>query len=429
MKGRPGATAAPANTGKTRPVPINGAIGDSVGVFGEVSGRPMLSEDARRQLEELFTKRELRPKIEAEDAASKAVEILNPDRDRNVGIVLKFMRLPIQQIEASIRTFDTLTLGEERVSGLLKIIPTVEDIEAINRARKAHGRPWSRTEQQELPMAVRFFLMTQTIDHYAERIHAWSLKYKLQGDLEDLEQKLKKANRAIDAVFDSRSLPDMLSFLLEVSNFLNKGSRFQDAKGFPITQLPQIMDFKTTDGKSTLLSYVVESLSSMEASSPTNAGMLHISDELMPMVEESREIDVQSIEQELKKLRGRLQKCKLLIEDLKNDGRWTTVLGKFIIRSLPELERVERLAETIDGKTERLCAFVCEKKETFSLNEVLRTLTTFCKRFDQEKEKMRLRKERIARAEESRRRQSEVAMEAQMRLAQDRISASPAPSS
>ncbi|KPA76220.1 putative Formin [Leptomonas pyrrhocoris] len=354
-----------------------------------------------------------------EEATSRAMEILTPDRDRNVGIVLKFIRLPIQQIEASIRTFDTLTLGEERVSGLLKIIPSAEDLEAINRARKAHGKPWSRTEQQELPMAVRFILMTQTIDHYAERIHAWSLKYKLHGDLEDLEQKLAKANRAIDAIFDSRSLPDMLYFLLEVSNFLNKGSRFQDAKGFPITQLPQIMDFKTTDGKSTLLSYVAESLSSMEASNPSQAGMLHISDELMPMVEAGREIDVPSIEQELKKLRGRLQKCKLLIEELKNDSRWTTVLGKFIIRALPELERVEKLAETIDGKMERLCTFLCEKKETFSLNEVLRTLTMFCKRFDQEQEKMQLRKERLARAEDNRRRQSDVAAEANAQLAQE----------
>ncbi|KAL7699137.1 Formin [Lotmaria passim] len=432
-KTAPGAAAPAANTGKTRPVPINGTIGESVGVFGEVSGRPMLSDDARKQLEELFTKRELKPKSEAEEAASKTVEILTADRDRNIGIVLKFLRLPIQQIEASIRTFDTLTLGEERVSGLLKIIPTAEDFEAINRARKAHGKPWSRTEEQQLPMAVRFILMTQTIDHYAERIHAWSLKYKLHSDLEDLEQKLMKANRAIDAIFSSKSLPDMLYFLLEVSNFLNQGSRFQDAKGFPITQLPQIMDFKTTDGKSTLLSYVAESLSSTESSHPASAGMLHISDELMPMVEEGREIDVPSIEQELKKLRGRLQKCKLLIEQLKNDSRWTTVLGKFIIRSLPELERVEKLAETIDGNVERLCTFLCERRETFSLNEVLRTLTMFCKRFDQEQEKMRLRKERVARAEENRRRQSEVVAEANAQVAQEKngagatASSSPSP--
>ncbi|KPA76218.1 putative formin [Leptomonas pyrrhocoris] len=395
-KGRPGEAAPAANTGKTRPVPINGAIGDSVGVFGEVTHRPALSAETRACLEKLFKKTDPLMKMAAKPAAA---DILPWKIDTAVNVMLKIINLPIQQIEASIRTFDTLTLGEERVALLKENIPKAEEIEEINRARKAHGKPWSRTEQQELPMAVRFILMTQTIDHYAERIHAWSLKYKLHGDLEDLEQKLAKVNRAIDAIFDSRSLPDMLYFLLEVSNFLNKGSRFQDAKGFPITQLPQIMDFKTTDGKSTLLSYVAESLSSMEASNPSQAGMLHISDELMPMVEAGREIDVPSIEQELKKLRGRLQKCKLLIRELKNDSRWTTVLGKFIIRALPELERVEKLAETIDGKMERLCTFLCEKKETFSLNEVLRTLTMFCKRFDQEQEKMQLRKGRLAREE------------------------------
>ncbi|KAL7699136.1 Formin [Lotmaria passim] len=401
-KTAPGAAApaAPAaNTGKTRPVPINGTIGESVGVFGEASDCPTLSDATCAFLEEMFKRADPKKEAEREKVKADVLVALPWKTDTAINVMLRIINLPIQQIEASIRTFDRLTLGDERIALLQENIPKSEDIEAISRARKAHGKPWSRTEQQQLPMAVRFILMTQTIDHYAERIHAWSLKYKLRGDLEDLEQKLMKANRAIDAIFSSKSLPDMLYFLLEVSNFLNQGSRFQDAKGFPITQLPQIMDFKTTDGKSTLLSCVAESLSSTESSHPASAGMLHISDELLPMVEEGREIDVPSIEQELKKLRGRLQKCKLLIEQLKNDSRWTTVLNKFIIRSLPELERVEKLAETIDGNMERLCTFLCERRETFSLNEVLRTLTMFCKRFDQEQEKMRLQREEAERAE------------------------------
>ncbi|GET87654.1 formin, putative [Leishmania tarentolae] len=337
-----------------------------------------------------------------DEAALHSQRILDLNRDRNVGIVLKFIRLPIQQIEASVRTFDTLTLGEERISGLLKIIPTSHDFEAIARAQKGHGGPWKRAEEQQLPQAVRFFLMTQRIEHYAERIHSWSLRYELHGRLEYLEQKLSKADKAIDAIFASPSLPDLLYFLLEVSNFLNAGSRFQGAKGFPITQLPQIMDFKTTDGKGTLLQYVAEMLDTV------NPRLQAISSELMPAVDEGRDIDVASIEQELKKLRGRLQKCKLLIEQLKNDVRWTNVLGKFIYRSLPELERVEKLAESINGKAERLQDFLCEKKETFSLNEVLRVLSNFCKRYEQEREKQRLRRERQDRMEDNKQRRQSM---------------------
>jgi hypothetical protein len=389
------------NTGKTRPVPIDSVVGDSVGVFAKVARPSALTDATCAYLEAMFLKSSGTAKAGVEKPKPIVQVTLPWKTDTAVNVMLKIINLPIQQIEASIRTFDTLTLGDERIALLKENIPKADDVEAINRARKAHGRPWSRTEQQELPVAVRFILMTQSIDHYAERIHAWSLKYKLQGDLEDLEQKLLKANRAIDAIFDSKSLPDMLYFLLEVSNFLNKGSRFQDAKGFPITQLPQIMDFRTTDGKSTLLSCVAESLNSTEPSRIANAGVLHISSELMPMVEEGREIDVPSIEQELKKLRGRLQKCKLLIEEIKNDNRWTKVLGKFFVGALPELERAEKLAETIDSKTERLCTFLCEKKETFSLNKVLRTLSMFCKRFDQEQEKMQLRREAAMKSEAS----------------------------
>ncbi|KAG5481553.1 hypothetical protein LSCM1_05574 [Leishmania martiniquensis] len=392
------------NSSTTRNVPINGAVGDSDDAIFKTARPIGLTAGARDKLLALFPKAAPKHVAEEEDtAATRAQRILDPNRDRNVGIVLKFIRLPIQQIEASVRTFDTLTLGEERISGLLKIIPTSEDFEAIARAQRAHGAPWKRAEEQQLPPTVRFFLMTQHIDHYAERIHAWSLRYELHGRLEYLEQKLTKADKAIDAIFTSPSLPDMLYFLLEVSNFLNAGSRFQGAKGFPITQLPQIMNFKTTDGKGTLLQYVAEILDTV------NPHLQGISSELMPAVDEGRDIDVASIEQELKKLRGRLQKCKRLIEQLKNDVRWTNVLGKFIYRSLPELERVEKLAESINRKAERLQEFLCERKETFSLNEVLRVLSSFCKRYEQERDKQRLRQERQDRMEGNRQRRQSIA--------------------
>uniref|UniRef100_A0A1E1ISS3 Formin, putative n=1 Tax=Leishmania guyanensis TaxID=5670 RepID=A0A1E1ISS3_LEIGU len=401
-KGASAAAAPVPNSSTTRNVPINGAVGDSDDAIFKAARPIGLTAGARHKLLALFPKAAPKHTMEEEEAAARAQPILDPNRDRNVGIVLKFIRLPIQQIEASVRTFDTLTLGEERISGLLKIIPTADDFEAIARAQLEHGGPWRRAEEQQLPPSVRFFLMTQHIDLYAERIHAWSLRYELHGRLEYLEQKLSKADKAIDAIFASPSLPDLLYYLLEVSNFLNTGSRFQGAKGFPITQLPQIMNFRTTDGKGTLLQYVAEMLEAV------NPHLQQISSELMPTVDEGCDIDVASIEQELKKLRGRLQKCKLLIEQLKNDVRWTNVLGKFIYRSLPVLERVEKLAESINGKAERLREFLCEKKETFSLNEVLRVLSNFCKRYEQERDKQRLRQERQDRMEGNKQRRQSM---------------------
>lgn len=37
---------------------------------------------------------------------AKPIAVLDPGREHNVAIVLQFLRLPIQQIEASVRTFD-----------------------------------------------------------------------------------------------------------------------------------------------------------------------------------------------------------------------------------------------------------------------------------------------------------------------------------
>uniref|UniRef100_A0A0A9WDN5 FH2 domain-containing protein n=1 Tax=Lygus hesperus TaxID=30085 RepID=A0A0A9WDN5_LYGHE len=107
----------------------------------------------------------------------------------------------------------------------------------------------------------------------------------------------------------------MLIFLLHVCNFLNTGSRFQNAHGFPITQLPQIINFRCTHGKGTLLEYVVRAVELQ------HKGIHNFARELMPFIELGRDIDIAGIEQELRKLHARLQECASLVRTLEHDKK------------------------------------------------------------------------------------------------------------
>ncbi|RNF04738.1 putative formin [Trypanosoma rangeli] len=178
---------------------------------------------------------------------------LEPNCERNVGIILQFLRIPIHTDEASVRTFDELTLGEEDISGLAKIMSEVEDIRAINGWMKRNSKA-STTRPPQMCVPVRFFMMGMKIRFYVECLQCWNLKNEFEGRIDDLKAKIHRTT-------EPPHLPCMLQFVLAISNVLNTGSQLQGAKGFRTTQLAQIIDFQTTNGRCVLLNHLRSSIS------------------------------------------------------------------------------------------------------------------------------------------------------------------------
>ncbi|ORC87757.1 putative formin [Trypanosoma theileri] len=370
----PKSTSGPTQLGPTRNIPIDAIRSVAKNSAFEADGAIVLPEKYRKELIDEFKR------VEAKGAAGPAVKknvevILDSNRERNVGIVLQFLRLPIQTIEASVRTFDALTLGEEHISGLVKIIPTAEDLQSIDRWMKRN--PNVKTSQlHQLSLPVRFFLMTMKVDHYADRLHCWNFMNEFGGRIEDLEFKLQRALDGVNAAMESPHLPRMLQFVLALSNVLNTGSRFQGAKGFPISQLLHIIDFPTTNNKRVLLEILVEIVDQQDPS------VHKCTEELLPAVEWASNFDLPGVAQEVKAFRGRLQKCGTLVRAIPDENQWPVKLGRFIRNALPTLERVEGLVAELNRKIETMPEYFCEKSNSFSMNDTMRYLATFAKRYD-----------------------------------------------
>ncbi|CAD2221671.1 formin [Angomonas deanei] len=322
-------------------------------------------------------------------------QILDENRERNVGIVLNFLRLPIQQIQASVLSFDELTLGEEYVSALAKILPTANDIDSIKRAEKrTPDKKWSVKDIQELSLPVRFFLMTLNIPQFNRRISAWNLKYEFDTRVNDFRSKLEVVYEAVECVLTATKLPVILSYVLAIVNFLNEGTRCENAKGFPISQLAAIINLRYTEGKGTLLDYLVEMIREK------NPSLRDFPSEFLDAVDKARDVDVGSINQELKALRSRLQDSVKLVRMLADDKRWSGVMGRFIYKALPSLEETEHFSKTLNVKIDKLYVFMCEEKSKTSLSEIFRMLSVFAKRFTQEHERQVERQERLDRMTE-----------------------------
>ncbi|EKF28589.1 formin, putative [Trypanosoma cruzi marinkellei] len=384
----PKAKSRPAQPGPTRSIPIDVVKNISTESVFKANVSIVLPELYRKELANEFRRVEKKP-IEREAQEMKEV-IIDPNRERNVGIVLQFLRLPIQTIEASVRTFDELTLGEEHISGLVKIIPHAEDIRPIEAWMRRNPKAnVARLHQLSIP--VRFFMMTMKIGHYAERLQCWNLKNEFKGRIDDLEVKICRTLEGVSAVMESTYLPRMLQVVLAVSNFLNTGSRFQEAKGFRVTQLPQIIEFPTTNNNRVLLDYLVEIIDQQDPA------LHNWTEELLSAAENASNFDVPGVAGELKSVRARLQKCASLVRAIPDDKPWTTKLGKFIYTAFPALDHVEQLMNELNAKIELMPAYFCENPSSFSMNDTMRCLANFAKKYDRKRDQLAAKQMRLSR--------------------------------
>ncbi|RNF15484.1 putative formin [Trypanosoma cruzi] len=384
----PKAKSGAAQPGPTRSIPIDVVKNISkVSVF-KAKESIVLPELYRKELANEFRRVEKKP-MERETLVMKEV-IIDPNRERNVGIVLQFLRLPIQTIEASVRTFDELTLGEEHISGLVKIIPHAEDLRPIEAWMRRNPKA-SVARLHQLSIPVRFFMMTMKIGHYAERLQCWNLKNEFKGRIDDLEVKICRTLEGVSAVMESTQLPRLLQVVLAVSNFLNTGSRFQEAKGFRVTQLPQIIEFPTTNNNRVLLDYLVEIIDQQDPA------LHNWTEELLSAAENASNFDVPGVAGELKSVRARLQKCASLVRAIPDDKPWTTKLGKFIYTAFPALDHVEQLMSELNAKIELMPAYFCENSSSFSMNDTMRCLANFAKKYNRKRDQLAAKQMRLSR--------------------------------
>ncbi|KAG8345872.1 putative formin [Trypanosoma vivax] len=378
----------PRQNGPTRNIPIEAvSTVQACSAFGRgdavVLPRAFLAE-----LVEGF-KRPERRTSDSKPSLVGSVSVLPQNREQNIAIILQFLRLPLQTIESSLREFDELTLCEEPISGLHKIVPTEEDRRLIKEWEKRDPTV-TESKLQCLSLSTRFVMMTLRIEHYNERVECWNFKNEFNSIIEDAEQKLQRALRGVVAAMEAKCLPQLLQYIIAVGNFLNTGSRYEEIKAFPITQLLSVIEFPTTDGKRILLDHLVEIVAHC------NPQLHKFTQELLPAVEYAAGFDLAGISNEVCALYKNLWKCSALARRIPDDKPWVLKLGKFTHTALRDLDRVERLLGEFNAKMGLLPDFFCEPTKNFSMNDTMRCLAVFARKYESRLTKLQEQKGALA---------------------------------
>lgn len=352
------------------------------------SGQPI--EFDAEELEAIFAKKATNAKAAEANGKQKVEprELLDPGREKNVGIALQFLKLPLETIERSVRHFQELNLSDDNLEGLLSICPKPEELKKLE-GYLAQAEP----NAPPLSFPAQFFIMTMRVPQWQPRLRSWNAKRHFQSRVAETETAAGLISKAANCTLQSKNLPNILKSILSVGNYLNAGTAFRDAKGFRIADLGKVSSLRTTDNKSSMLEYLVDIV---QRNNPKFHAFVT---ELQPL-KYLASCDVNVVQEDMRNLRADLTVAASLVKssDRDADPDVERVLGPFVLTALPEVERLESLIKAMFDTLSQFCAYFSENIKETPPQDLAKALFSFVSEYETERsrqEDRRIRAERM----------------------------------
>ena len=239
-------------------------VNNSSGIWAVSDGdevrRAVVDEAFMRQL---FEVKAVTQASQAEAAAKKAEQerrselrsnVFTGQRLQNIGIALKRVQVPVEDLCAALIACDAAVLPIERRETLSAVLPTPEDVAALAIEKKAGRVVWTDVE-------TYMYTMATTVKDVRERLHLWTAAEELPDSIRTVSGLLASVDAAVQAITQrSGRFARMMRVILAFGNYLNRGTPHADAAGFRLENLNQLNFVKSTDGKTTALMALVVSL-------------------------------------------------------------------------------------------------------------------------------------------------------------------------
>ncbi|KAL2328314.1 hypothetical protein Fmac_021741 [Flemingia macrophylla] len=183
------------------------------------------------------------------DTSVHYIRIIDPRKAQNLSILLRALNVTTEEV------VDALTEGNEipveLIQTLLKMAPT-EDEEL--KLRLFTG------QLTELGPAERFLKVLVDIPFAFKRLECLMFKFMLQEEFQSIKDSFSTLEVACNELRKSRLFLKLLEAVLKTGNRMNSGTYRGGAQAFRLDTLLKLSDVKGTDGKTTLLHFVVQEI-------------------------------------------------------------------------------------------------------------------------------------------------------------------------
>ncbi|KAK4712098.1 hypothetical protein R3W88_006611 [Solanum pinnatisectum] len=183
--------------------------------------------------------------------AEKNNKVLDPKKSQNIAIMLRALNVTKDEVTEALLNGNPEGLGPELLETLVKMAPTKEE--------EIKLREYSE-DASKLGSAERFLKTVLDIPFAFKRVEVMLYRANFDGEVKDLRKSFQTLEVASEELKNSRLFLKLLEAVLRTGNRMNVGTNRGDARAFKLDTLLKLVDIKGTDGKTTLLHFVVQEI-------------------------------------------------------------------------------------------------------------------------------------------------------------------------
>ncbi|CAK9881392.1 unnamed protein product [Sphagnum jensenii] len=199
-------------------------------------------------------KKEQTKKPVASSAMAGQYAILDSRKAHNFSIQLRALGLTRREVCEALLEGDGLSI--EVLETLVKVAPSDEEKKKF----------WNYSGNGlDLGPADRFLQGVLEVPNAFSRLNAMLYRAQYQDELHEIQDAIAILEMACKELKGSRTFRKLLEAVLKTGNRLNMGTFRGDARAFKLDNLLKLADVKGTDGKTTLLHFVIQEIIKSEA--------------------------------------------------------------------------------------------------------------------------------------------------------------------
>jgi hypothetical protein len=260
-------------------------------------------------------------------------------------------------------------------------------------AAKAFDGDLSRLADTDL-----FIREVSGFQYFQEYCELMVLQRNASSSITEIITPLRTIVAAAQQVMNSPSLKYIMQLVLRIGNILNGGGNRGGAYGFKISSLTKLADARAAVPGVTLLTFVVETVTSK------NPKALAIAGELVD-VPRAAEIEIEAVRNQFMPLRGKFELVKKKAEEGKMPNEFCEAARQLSLDNGNLFAEASQLVKQATDDSKALLSAFFEDPETTRPAEFFGSIAKFIKQFEElkaELEKKRLEAERAASAPSAR---------------------------
>ncbi|KAG9129455.1 hypothetical protein Leryth_013053 [Lithospermum erythrorhizon] len=200
--------------------------------------------------------------VSSNSTSDAPIFILDQRKSQNTAIVLKSLVISRKEILAAIT--EGRELDFDTLEKLAKIAPTAEESSSILQFKG------NQTKLADAEVFLYYIL--KSVPSAFTRIKAMLFKSNYDPEIFHLKDSLQALELACKELRRGGILFKLLEAVLKAGNMMNEGTPRGNAQGFNLTALLKLSSVKSTDGKISLLHFVVEQVVQFEGKSIADSG-------------------------------------------------------------------------------------------------------------------------------------------------------------